>query len=102
MTVGNSSTTNIRPAISIGLTSGQPVNCTLRIYKPTLDNGYLWAGTLQLPNGTMGQVIWLEQAGGSSTTYYTSYGHYMGIDGVAHAVSGGVVTLTNSPMLLYP
>lgn len=82
----------VLPYIGLAATAGNAFDITLRIGAPTMDNGSQWSGTTD-----KGQIVWDANA---SSSFSTALGFTWTADGQQTAVSGGNVTLTNTPQML--
>jgi len=88
-------TGGIRPA---GVAYGQVHNWMAgNTMTPCSASGSVWTCKITRPDGSTGLVVW--NASGSSS-FATSYIHKHTISGAVSTVSGGSVTITNSPVLL--
>lgn len=95
----NSSVAFVDGNLSIQYTVGQPIDITLRLSLPSMDNGTIYSGNLTESNSVTAQIAW-DSAGGPTTFSAGSFGFYRDLTGATYAVSGGNVTLTNSPIIL--
>lgn len=95
----NASVAFVDGFVSVNYSVGSPIDITLQISAPSMDNGTIYSGLLTEGNGNTAEIAW-DSAGGPTTFSAGAFGVYRDLTGAAHAVSGGNVTLTNSPVIL--
>lgn len=90
---------NLIPEMKVSYTVGTPIDVTLRIAVPALDNGSVWSASITKPGGYQGQIVWDAAGGPTSYTPSGTYTWKRDLNGTPSLINT-TVTLTAAPILL--
>jgi len=100
----SSAPTTISPRFSFkpyyNSTTPCPFDITIRLANPDTDTGTRWDGALLGADGNIRYIVWDAAGGPSNYTVPAGYNYYQDVRGYEHPISGGIVQLTNSPILI--
>jgi hypothetical protein len=89
----------VQPYIEVSYSVGIPVDITLRIGSPSMDNGSVWSASISKSGGYQAQIVW-DSAGGP-TSYSISGTYTSGRDLTGQPIAvGATVNLTNLPVII--
>jgi hypothetical protein len=66
----------------------------------TTTNSNVWSCTLRLANGDSAQVVWYAPTTSSTSWTTTGFTYYQDLTGCVQAISGGMITLAQQPVIL--
>ena len=96
----SSYTASVVPAVVFQYVAGQPFDITLRLARPSLDNGTTWKGTYTRPDGSSVILAWDSSGSPTVLPLDPGYTQYQDVSGNSHPIAGNQVTLTNSPVFI--
>jgi hypothetical protein len=95
----SSLTASVVPTVAFQYVAGQPLDITLRLARPSLDNGTTWKGTYTRPDGSSVILAW-DSSGSPTLQLDPGYTRYQDVSGNFHPITGNQVTLTNAPVFI--
>lgn len=90
----------IVPAVVLSYSAGQPFDITLRLGRPSFDNGTTWQGTYTRLDGSSVMLAWDSSGSPTVLPLDPGYTQYQDVSGNTHPIAGNQVTLTNSPVFI--
>lgn len=96
----SSYTASVVPTVAFGYVAGQPVDITLRLARPSLDNGTTWQETYTRPDGSSVMLAWDSSGSPTVLPLDPAYTQYQDVSGNFNPIAGNQVTLTNSPVFI--
>ncbi|MCP3445139.1 hypothetical protein [Bradyrhizobium sp. CCGUVB14] len=88
------------PTVAFGYSAGQPVDVTLRLARPSIDNGTTWQGTYTRADGSSVILAWDSSGNPTVLPLSPGYSRYQDVSGSITTITGNQVTLTNSPIFI--
>jgi hypothetical protein len=88
------------PTVAFGYVAGQPFDITLRLARPSLDNGTTWKGTYTRPDGSSVILAWDSSGSPTVLPLDPGYTRYQDVSGNFNPIAGNQVTLTNAPVFI--
>ncbi|WP_426418677.1 hypothetical protein [Bradyrhizobium genosp. A] len=91
---------SVVPTVAFGYGAEQPVDITLRLARPSFDNGTTWQGTYRRADGSSVILAWDSSGNPTVLPLNPGYRRYQDVSGNINPISGNQVTLTNSPIFI--
>jgi len=88
------------PTVAFGYSAGQWVDITLRLARPSFDNGTTWQGTYTRADGSSVILAWDSSGNSTVLPLGPGYSRYQDVSGNITTITGNQVGLTNSPIFI--
>jgi len=89
----------VQPLVGINYEIGRPFDITLRLATPSIDDGTRFLGTYRRADGSSAILAW-DSGRGSTLEVAAPFTSYQDVKGENHAIGGGLVALTSSPVFI--